>query len=515
MVAIVVFLILGWFYSSGLFHSLVLYNVYRPFSKGLPPCPSTFVGRANEEQEVLQLSMMEKANKIINIIGPPGFGKSTLAICVGNVLISKGMVVRYVDMSEVTHQPVQQVMAEKILYQESTHSETTNVTFNHLLSWAGRRFWKNLIIFDNCDEVLNYQKDQFNEAVERFVKQSNNIKVLITSREESLYLEQSRAVKVDSLTVNESCDLLELKSPDLLSMEEKIAIANLTGSVPLALQIVGSLLNRRLNPPSPAVIIADLQHQPIPTLSPTDLNRKLRVDASISVSYNYLDTKSRKMARGLANFPGSFTKLTATDVLFYFFSESIFILNGVTDDEIDSGLDNLVTRSLLEYNSQSRRYYFHHLLREFFRKIQLDNHEAERGWFIMAFQLFIPNMLSDLTRIFLESPKKALLMLEDERHNMEYLLNIINNHLYNHQEYLRYTFLPLDHAIESKFLTCRFSAEELKVTVHIIVDITRNEMLWEHRIGSDNQWNYIWYLKFVKNYADILNVLNGSKYASC
>ena len=507
IVAIVAFLI--WFCLSGYFHSLVLYNLYWPFSNGLPPCPSTFVGRANEEQEILQLSMMEKTNKIINIIGPPGFGKSTLAICVGNTLISRGIVLHYVDMSQVTHQPVQQIIAEKILFQESAHSEMTNVTFNHLLSWAARNVWKNLVIFDNCDEVLNYQKDQFNEAVEMFVKQSNNFKVLITSREESLYLEQSRAVKVDSLTVNESCELLEIKSPDLLTTEEKIAIANLTGSVPLALQIVGSLLNRRLNPPSPSVIIEELQFHPIPTLSPAALHKKMRVNASISVSYNYLDTKLRKIARYIANFPGSFTKLSAINVLRLVASNAM----EVTEDYVGSGLDNLVTSSLLEYNPHTRRYHFHRLLREFFREVQLDNHRAEGGRFILAFQIQMSLMLNDLTNRFIRTPKMALLELDDERHNVQFLLKITNRP-YNctHKAYSA-AISSINTAIKSNFLTCRFSAEELIEILRSVMFITRNKMLGERK-ESDILWNYAIHIDFVIHHFNSLIYLNGSKYAT-
>jgi ATP-dependent Lon protease len=348
----------------------------------------------NEVQELMQL--MDKVDKIVHIVGPPGFGKSTLAICVGNAVISKGIVVRYINMAEITHQPIQQVVAEKVLYQESSHSDMTNVTFNHLLSWSGRRYWKNLIIFDNCDELLNNQRDQFNEAIEMFVKQSNSIKVLVTSREESLFVETSRAVKVDSLSINEACDLLDQKSPSLLSENEKISIANLTGHVPLALQIVGSLLNKRLNPPTPYVIIEELKLHPIPTLSPPDLHRKMRINASISISYNYLESRLKKVARYLANFPGSFTESMASGVL-RSVSSNIF---QVTEDYVHSSLGKLVTRSLLEYNPFLGRYHFHHLLREFFRDVQLQHHKEERGKFTLAFQIEVSTMLRDLTEIF-------------------------------------------------------------------------------------------------------------------
>ena len=506
MVVLVAFLI--WFYLTGYFHSLVLYNVYRPFSKGLPPCPSTYVGRANEEQEVLQL--IEKANKIIHIIGPPGFGKSTLAICVGNALISRRIVVRYIDMSQVTHQPVQQVMAEKILYQESTHSHMTNVTFNHLLSWSERRFWSNLIIFDNCDEVLNYQKGQFNEAIERFVKQSNNIKVIITSREESLYLEQSQAVKVDSLTVNESCNLLEIKSPGLLGMEDKMTIANLTGSVPLALQIVGSLLNRRSNPTSPSVIIEDLQHHPIPTLSPAALHKKMRINASISVSYNYLDIKLRKIARYLANFPGSFSKLTAIAVLRSISSNTI----KVTEDYIGSCLDSLLTRSLLEYNPHMRRYHFHRLLKEFFLGVQLDNHRTERGKFVLAFQIQVSNMLTDLTFLFKTSPKKALLALHDEKPNVQYLLNITGRPYNGCDTAYLVAVRAIDFAIASNFLPRRLSAVELFIPTYSIVTVMEAKVNDQRQSEVYILQYYIWYVDFIWHHANVLDKLKQPQNAT-
>lgn len=74
-----------WFYSSGYFHSLIVYQFYLPFSKGLPPCPHDFVGRASEIKELTQL--MDNEDKIVHIVGPPGFGKTRLAFCVGNAVI--------------------------------------------------------------------------------------------------------------------------------------------------------------------------------------------------------------------------------------------------------------------------------------------------------------------------------------------------------------------------------------------------------------------------------------------
>ena len=498
---------LVWFYSSGYFHSLIIHHLYLPFSKGLPPCPSTFVGRASEVQELTQL--MDNIDKIVYIVGPPGFGKTTLAICVGNAVISKGIIVRYVDMAEVSHQPVQQVMAEKILFQESTHSDMINVTFDHLLSWSGWRSWKTLIIFDNCDELLNNQRDQFSEAVEKFVRQSNKIKVLVTSREESLFVETSRAVKVDSLSIDEACDLLDQKSPGLLNMNEKRVIGNLTGNVPLALQIVGSLLNKRLNPPTPSTIIEELRCQPIQTLSPSNLNRKMRINASISVSYNYLEPRLKKLARYLANFPGSFTKPMASAVLRSISSNIVKI----TEEYVESSLGKLVTRSLLEYNPLSERYHFHHLLREFFRDVQLKHHREERGRFVLAFQIQISHLLNQLVEMFAESPKKALSLLDSDRHNVQYLLKITDRP-YNcsHRAYSE-AVAAIDFAITLNFLSCRFSTKELYEPVSSITFVLRNKII---RSKTDREVvvNSIGYVHFTHHYARLLSELKGMETAT-
>lgn len=454
---------------------------------------------------------MYKVGKIIPIIGPPGFGKSTLAICVGHLVISKGIVVRYIDMGElhVTHQLIQQVMAEKILYQESTHSDMTNVTFDHLLSWSGRRYWQNLIIFDNCDELLNNQRDQFNEAIEKFVRQSNKIKVIVTSREESLFVETSRAIKVDSLSIDEACDLLEQKSPGLLNVNEKTAIANLTGSVPLALQIIGSLLNKRLLPPTPCAIIEKLKQQPIQILSPSDLTRNMRINASISVSYNYLKTKLKKLARYLANFPGSFSKSMASAVL-RSFSSNIF---QVTEEYVTSSLQLLVTRSLLEYTPVSGRYHFHHLLREFFLDVQIKNHREERGRFVLAFQSQVSIFLRKLTDFFAESPKEAVSVLDSEKHNVQHLLKITARPYNCSHEAYSTAVAAINIAVTFKFLPCRFSTKELYEPVSSIVSVMRRKVVTS-KIDQEIVFDSMWYVDFTSHHATLLSELKGMEAAA-
>ena len=54
-------------------------------SKTLPYISGTFIGRETELNDVLQLlDFGQSDNRVVSIDGPPGFGKSTLAIKVGH-----------------------------------------------------------------------------------------------------------------------------------------------------------------------------------------------------------------------------------------------------------------------------------------------------------------------------------------------------------------------------------------------------------------------------------------------
>ena len=81
-------------------------------SKTLPYISGTFVGRETELNDVLQLLDFDQSDtRVVSIDGPPGFGKSTLAIKVGHQMDRKGTNVLYVNMLEVS---TMQVLAEKV-----------------------------------------------------------------------------------------------------------------------------------------------------------------------------------------------------------------------------------------------------------------------------------------------------------------------------------------------------------------------------------------------------------------
>ena len=260
------------------------FNLYH--SKTLPYISENFVGREEDVKEVTRLIDFKNNDiRIVNIIGPPGFGKSTLAIHVGHEMVREGIVVYYLNVAEFSDKAVKIALAEKVL-DNSNIVVYKQVTFERLLSWARDRFWNTLLILDYCDDVLNNHGEGFHDAILRVVEESLNIKFLMTSRRLATFTKYYEWFKVGELTMAASCELLDRKvlTRVKLSKDEKVQIANLTGNVPLALQVIGSLLCLP-NSPSPRTIIRQLDEELILTLSSKELPPQEQAYSTISISY--------------------------------------------------------------------------------------------------------------------------------------------------------------------------------------------------------------------------------------
>ena len=152
----------------------------------LPYHSRDIVGRENEIND-LKSFLQHGAPRIVSITGGPGFGKSTLAIAVGNELETEGVAVIYVNLNdEIT---TKYEIATKIIFRIDRGSELHKDLMQKLMDWSESLSSKTLLILDNCDEHFHVEKDALQSLIVRLLKQSKHLKVLTTSRRQVAYIE--------------------------------------------------------------------------------------------------------------------------------------------------------------------------------------------------------------------------------------------------------------------------------------------------------------------------------------
>ena len=366
-------------------------------SKSLPDLLETeaFVGRQAEIQKITH--WFEKI-RIVSIVGPPGFGKSTLAIHVGHAVCSGGTKVHYINLQDLSRVDI---LRQHIILTVQTQDQKQLV--DPVLAWARELNVETLLILDNCDHLLHINQDEFQTLLKNMIKYSPNLKLMLTAKHVVSFLYSFRNFTITELTPEYATELLMITSK-LSNRTLAATIATLVGNVPLALQVVGKILNER----TVESVIKQLQTDRISTLSPKDLPAGDRVVTSLNISYGYLTPENRRCARLLANFPGSFDETAA-----------IVILNG-TEIAGSECLNTLMYRSLLSTDGTTDRYRFHQLIKAFLisQSLTVEHKQFSDQFAIYYATLYYKIVLPDVETNY---HLKGFQTLDLERYNFEYL----------------------------------------------------------------------------------------------
>ena len=366
-------------------------------SKSLPNLleTETFVGREDEIQELIH--RIEKI-RIVSIVGPPGFGKSTLAIHVGHAVCNGGTNVHYINLQDLSRVDI---LRQHILLTVQFQDQKQSV--DPVLAWTRELKVETLVILDNCDHILHKNQSEFQTLLKNMIKYSPYLKVLLTAKHVVSFLHSFHNFTITELTPEYATELLMVTSR-LSNKTLAATIATLVGNVPLALQVVGKILNER----SVESVIKQLQMDRISTLSPADLPATDRFVTSLNISYGYLTPENRRCARLLANFPGSFDETAA-----------IAILNG-TEIAGSECLSTLRYRSLLSIDGTTDRYRFHQLVKAFLKSqsLTVEHEEFSDQFAIYYATLYCKIALHDVETNY---HLKGFQTLDMERYNFQYL----------------------------------------------------------------------------------------------
>ena len=394
---------------------------YQPYkSKSLPCSIQSFVGREKEVHNITSLFKNEASvSRVqhVSIVGPPGFGKSTLAIHIGHKLVRSGIVVYYIDMNET---PTMMTLAQRILSQANISTEDSIKRVN---IWAKELYDRVVLLLDGCDSIIN---DEFRTFVGNLLTSSPYLQLITTSRQNIIILssELHHLHELNQLTLHDSSELLGRLVKHRLNSSEKETIANLTGCAPLALQIVGALFQEKSHI-SPSSVISQLRGKSGNSI----IHVLSKVNNSIHLSYMYLTDDVKRIAQYLSCFPGSFDS-----------NAICYVLSMIISDWNCSQLDLLhilTQRSLLQYNSMNDRFQFHILIKEFFKAVNQQPKEIFWKHFI--------NYYTNQVHVIVKSDlRQSLHMLEADKHNIHILLDRISDvdydihTLYNVSSALRY-----------------------------------------------------------------------------
>ena len=386
-------------------------------SKSLPSV-SHFVGREEDIHNITgYLDFATSDVQVVHIVGPPGFGKSTLAMKIGEIFVRKCVKVFYADLRMIKDvDSMSEIIMHSIV---DSLNRKHKATYIRLEKWVRNRYSNTLIILDNCDELFEHQKDKFLDGIRKLTQASSstNVRYILTSQKRFADIGNFQLHAIYTLSPEAAIQLLGAVAPSLTD-DQKRQIADLTGNVPLALQVVGAIF-KFPGAPTAEEVIQGLQENLIDTLSPDELHTK--VDVSMGVAYSYLTQELKQLCVNLSHFPGKFSNESAV---------AIFNFKGKM-------LDKLVQRSLLQYERSQKQFHYHQLLKMFFTQVS-DGKDAEKlqYYFSSQYQLHFAQLLQ---KAIPDNVKKLELeILYNEVHNILHMFTLFISH-----KHANYTFFAI------------------------------------------------------------------------
>lgn len=343
-------------------------------SNNLPAGTTPFIGR---EAELAALAgfMADSMVRLITILGPGGMGKTRLALAMAEQVLATGQFadgVFFVDLAPLSEpQQIGPAIVEALGIQLG--GAEAGSSRQQLLDYLADK--KMVFILDNFEHLLAGA----NLAAE-IITAAPEVRLLVTSRER-LHLLQEQLFPIPGLEFPdlETAGHLEKEEfanqytavqlflgaarrvrPDFQLAAKDLScltrICNLVDGMPLALELAAGWVELL-----PLSEIADEIERSLGFLE-TDLrdvpDRQRSIRVVFEATWNRLETAEREMMQKLAVFRGSFTREAAHRVA----------ANQLPAARLLRLLSGLVSKSLLQANTDRQRYRIHELVRQFARE---------------------------------------------------------------------------------------------------------------------------------------------------
>ncbi len=297
-----------------------------------------FVGR---EEEIEALVTALRKGKLSGINGMGGFGKTELALIIGNRLkedFPDGQI--FVDMGGTSETPLHPAKAIAACIRAFVGLDTKLPDDIKEL----RAFYLNVLTSKRALVVLDNAVDR--DQLTPLLPPPGST-LLVTSRSR-IVLPGMTSITLDQLKPEEARTLL-LSISSRVRFKVADRICELCGYMPLAVRAAGSLLAVLVDL-EPADFARELENERTRLERLRNEGIDISVTASFNLSYSRLSKQMARVFRQLATFPGTFDSEAEINIC---------------DDKQHKHLSELVRRGMVFYESETNRYRLHELVRAF------------------------------------------------------------------------------------------------------------------------------------------------------
>lgn len=385
--------------------------------KALPAPLTRLVGRTDE---LGRLARLIDDHRLVTITGPGGAGKTRLAVELAHRLAGQGVAIWYAELAPLRDaDPLIDAITDAVGVEPGPDRLATLQRQAEQLD--------GVLILDNCEHIL----DACALLIERLLHAGPDLRVLATSRE-PLGLSGERAwplapLGVPGPAIQERSQLAAAEPADLQAVEllldraqavrpgfeigesevaSVVKICRALDGIPLAIELAASRL-RSLSLESLASRLDDqvtLLSRSRSTGRSQGRHQSIRL--AIDWSYDLLTAEQRVLAEDLSVFAGGF-RLDALDAV------------SRVGDALD-GVDELVARSMVEFDGTSARYRMLEPVRQCLaehleasgRSDAIQRNHAE----------WVAVLCGRLGRTLLQDPRSQSLRLREERSNIDVAL---------------------------------------------------------------------------------------------
>ena len=405
--------------------------------QNLPTTNSPFFGRRNHLRDLKEYILSNSA-QVININGPPAFGKSRLAIELGHDLRKHHTdhirTIRYVD-TETTRNTwylCSPILGTK---QNKEHTLTSQLhALSHrlpnraaaydsrdelstLCDWSSSLKERTVLILDNCDHILRSNKrERFLDVIQMHFSNSM-ISLIITSQEKLFFLDDNFvSVSLSELSPSDSRAMLQHYAVNLTTTEAD-ELASAVGHCPLALNIAAKLLLERgvghLN-----ALLEELKERVVDTISAKPTRNKEKFRVIMDIAYKLMDTQTQKCTRFLSLFQGAI----ASDI-------EKQIIDSFTNS---SCIKDVIRISFIDevFVNGKPRHKMHKLIRDYFKSVYPMNSDSRKQYvfntsFINHYSDYLIGMMKQLYNNAFLTDEQFYTFVHLETHNLEQFENIV------------------------------------------------------------------------------------------